>query len=73
MYEYDTPGQLEDHPDYPNIIDEIEKYGNWSKEKLVTVLYDESGKGMTKKDLRLESKGTLLAWLIDELHGGKCH
>ncbi len=68
----DEKSSIEDHPDYPNLLDEIEKYGNCNKAELIAMIYDESGEGETKQDLKKYSFGKLLVLLIDGIHGGGC-
>ena len=47
----------------------VQKFGDYTKEQLVAALYDESGEGETKKELRQLSRGYLLARVLIELHG----
>lgn len=73
MSDNEQPPNIEDHPNYPDIIDKIEEYGNHSKKILVELNYDESGENLSKQDLNKMSKGQLLAMLIDGFFGGTCH
>lgn len=61
--------RIEDHPDFGDVLDQIEKYGDWNKSQLIDALYDSSGDGETKKELNCYSRGKLLSLLIDELNG----
>lgn len=65
-------GMIQEHDDYPDIVQAIENYGNATKAQLVAMLWDESGAGMTKQQLREHSRGQLLAMHIDGLFGGTC-
>lgn len=69
MEEY---GNIEEHPKFPDVIDYIEKIGNYTKEDLIAILYEDSGEGETKKDLRSKSRGELLALAVDAMFGGTC-
>lgn len=63
---------LWDHPDFPDVIDYIEKIGDYTKEMLIAIIYDESGEGLSKKELRSYSRGRLLALAVDSMFGGSC-
>lgn len=63
------PEAIEDHQGWCELLDQIEAYGSWPKEKLVRSLHDESGEGETLKELRQKQRGTLLALVIDSLYG----
>lgn len=70
MSENEEP--LEEHSDYPNILDLIEKYANLTKKQLVNMNYDGSGNGYTKKELQEMSRGELLVLAVDGHFGGTC-
>jgi len=64
---------IEEHSDYPDLLDMIEKYGDMKKEDLVRMNHDESGRGLTLAELRKMSRGTLMVMVIDSFYGGTCH
>ncbi len=68
----EQPVAVQDHPDYPNIIDYIELIGEYTKTQLVDLLYDESGDGDSKTYLRSMSKAKLLALAVDAHFGVFC-
>jgi len=68
----EQPVSVQDHPDFPEVIDAIEKYGDSTKDELVTMSYDDSGEGLSKTELRAMPKAKLLALLIDSLFGATC-
>lgn len=53
------------HPQYPNIIDAIEKWGNKPKSKLIAAVYNKY-ENYTRHELRKMNRGQLLAILIKE-------
>lgn len=60
-------GPIEKHPEYQDLIDAIEEWGNKPFIKLVDGTYDQSGNSHTKAELFCMSRGKLLAMLIDGL------
>ena len=60
---------VEDHADWGDVLDSIEERGSQNKSALVAILYDESGEGRTKKELRACSRGYLLALAVDQDFG----
>lgn len=53
-----------------DVLDSIKKYVDLSKEDLARMLYDESGEGLTKRQLREMTKGELVSDLIVSIYGG---
>ena len=58
---------IQDHPEYPQIIEAIEKYADTGKVTLVLAAYDKSGESHTKTELIKMTRGKLLAIIIDQL------
>ena len=58
---------LENHPQYPALLKAIEQWGDKPKGILITEVYDLSGNGLTRHELRQMERGTLLAVLIDKI------
>jgi len=57
---------IQSHPEYPDVMNAIEKFAHYSKGMLIIAVHDESGESHTRTDLRRMSRGKLLAMLVDQ-------
>ena len=64
----DVPAIHTDSDEWCDLMDEIQKYVNMTKEDLILMLH-EPGESETKSGLRSCSKGELVVKLIEEIHG----
>lgn len=64
---------IEDHPDYPDVLDEVERFAAMTKQQLVDYLYDDSGEGESKQELKTYSRAKLIVRAVDQQFGSTCH
>jgi hypothetical protein len=61
---------IADHEEFGMLLESIEWAGARKKGELVNSLYDESGEGRTKKELKTFNKGRLIALHVNQEFGG---
>lgn len=71
--EQTTEKGIEEHSDYCDLLDYVRRFSAMTKSQLVDLLYDLSGEGLTKAQLRSYPREELIVWAVDDAYGGTCH